>query len=40
VAEPGRFDVALAGLAADAGSVDFLASLVRLALQGKKAVLF
>ena len=40
VAEPGRFDVALAGLPADAGSVDFLASLVRLALQGKKAVLF
>jgi hypothetical protein len=40
VAEPGRFDVALAGLAADAESVDFLVSLVRLALQGKKVVLF
>lgn len=40
VAAPGRFDIALAGLPADAGSVAFLASLVRLALQRKEAVLF
>ena len=40
VAEPGRFDVALAGLAADAGSVDFLAGLVRRALEGREDVLF
>ena len=40
VAEPGRFDIALAGLPADAGSVEFLASLMRLALQGRQDVLF
>ena len=34
-AEPGRFDVALAGLPADAGSVDFLAGLVRRVLGGR-----
>lgn len=40
VAEPRGFDIALAGLPADAGSVEFLASLVRLALQKKEVVLF
>lgn len=37
--DPGRFDIALAGLPADAASVDFLAELVEKALR-KQAVLF